>query len=242
MPKYYITANKIYPEKEKNTLKHYITFKNKASVSPPKCMLVLWMYVTVCERESTECIKCLIGECEWWQTVSLWVCTSLTRWIIGWSQSVLTSQWLSKKVKMEAEAVLAPRTRDRIRPEKKHKGEMTSHSETSSQFDTLCWKGNADMKLKQETLYCWAHIIFIFRSIFLFWDSAGIYLHILQIKKTLFILYWPFVQPLMFKLNFNPQYVITMTATEAVEQTTAVWLSGNIFTYVNLKFCTSDPV
>lgn len=43
--------------------------------------------------------------------------TSFTLWIIGCSQSVLTSQWLSRKVKMEAEAALAPRTRERIRPE-----------------------------------------------------------------------------------------------------------------------------
>lgn len=42
--------------------------------------------------------------------------TSLTLWIIGCSQSMLTSQWLSRKVRTEAEAELAPRTRERIRP------------------------------------------------------------------------------------------------------------------------------
>lgn len=42
--------------------------------------------------------------------------TSLTLWMRGCSQSVLTSQWLSRKVRMVAEATLAPRTRERINP------------------------------------------------------------------------------------------------------------------------------
>lgn len=113
------------------------------------------------------CIKCLIAACEWRQTVSRWVRTSLTLWIIGCSQSVLTSQWLSKKVKTEAEAVLAPRTRDRIRPEgskmkkKKRHWSQSNRSSISSIFQVdaaslhvgiflilSVGKVTADMKLK----------------------------------------------------------------------------------------------
>lgn len=43
--------------------------------------------------------------------------TSFTRCSMGCSHSVFTSQWLSRKVRMAAEATSAPRTRDRISPE-----------------------------------------------------------------------------------------------------------------------------
>lgn len=44
------------------------------------------------------------------------VLTSFTLWSIGCSHSLLTSQWLSKKVRMSAAATSAPRTRERISP------------------------------------------------------------------------------------------------------------------------------
>lgn len=44
------------------------------------------------------------------------VLTSFTLWSIGCSHSLLTSQWLSKKVRMSAVATSAPRTRERISP------------------------------------------------------------------------------------------------------------------------------
>lgn len=52
------------------------------------------------------------------------VLTSFTLWSIGCSHSLLTSQWLSKKVRMSAVATSAPRTRERISPtvRKGHRG------------------------------------------------------------------------------------------------------------------------
>lgn len=44
------------------------------------------------------------------------VLTSFTLWSIGCSHSLLTSQWLSRKVRMSAVATSAPRTRERISP------------------------------------------------------------------------------------------------------------------------------
>ena len=99
MPTYDITANKISPEKGA-----------KSPEEENKCMCV-WVCVS-CVYQVSNCSVWMKADCE-----PVGPFTSLTLWIIGCSQSVLTSQWLSKKVKMEAEAVLAPRTRDRIRPE-----------------------------------------------------------------------------------------------------------------------------
>ena len=62
----------------------------------------VYMCVCVCVY------RALIAECE--------RRTCLTLWSMGCSQSVLTSQWLSRKVRTGAEAAPAPRTLERISP------------------------------------------------------------------------------------------------------------------------------
>lgn len=85
--------------------------------------------VTACLRSSWEC--CPHWHC-WWHVRAEdppaqdksgpsipegeMVLTSFTLWSIGCSHSLLTSQWLSKKVRMSAVATSAPRTRERISP------------------------------------------------------------------------------------------------------------------------------
>lgn len=92
----------------------------------------------------------------WWQCVSPaqdrpassilegdMVLTSFTLWSIGCSHSLLTSQWLSRKVRMSAVATSAPRTRERISPIVR-KGQQRSrkvrmgNSWASFRKNTLC--------------------------------------------------------------------------------------------------------
>lgn len=78
------------------------------------------------------------------------VLTSFTLWSIGCSHSLLTSQWLSKKVRMSAAATSAPRTRERISPTRR-KGQQRSrrgrkgNSWASFRKNTLCghYRGRA---------------------------------------------------------------------------------------------------
>lgn len=110
MPTYCITVNKIYHGEE-----------NKCSASKHMHEVVR---VDMCSMHLSVWLSVCVSMCD---------CTSLTLCIIGCSQSALTSQWLSRKVKIEAEAVLAPRTRDRIRPE----GNTWHWKSQTAQMDTV---------------------------------------------------------------------------------------------------------
>lgn len=68
--------------------------------------------------------------------------TSLTLCSSGWSQSLFTSQWLSRKVRVVPWATSAPRIRERTRPERGQKakwvtaGPQRNHLAFSPYIDT----------------------------------------------------------------------------------------------------------